>query len=214
RPFAADHEAGRAPDRPERPHRRVHPAGRHRLGPVEQGLRGRCIHRIWADDPASFRSGNRHGHPCTPLFQRRRTGWPAGRVSSVDRPELAIAVDRTPAEAVVSLAGEIDMLTAPRLAATVNEILVEPPARVVLDMANVTCGDSQGMGTLVVLSRTATTARSVLVLANVADFLLRVLDITGLRSALMVTSTAPWPAAAQLIRRSPALGQRSVAGTT
>jgi len=112
-------------------------------------------------------------------------------VSSVDRPELAIAVDRTPAEAVVSLAGEIDMLTAPRLAATVNEILVEPPARVVLDMANVTFCDSQGLGTLVVLSRKATTARSVLVLANVADFLLRVLDITGLRSALMVTSTAP-----------------------
>jgi len=109
----------------------------------------------------------------------------------VDRPELAIAVDRTPAEAVVSLAGEIDMLTAPRLAATVNEILVEPPARVVLDMANVTFCDSQGLGTLVVLSRKATTARSVLVLANVADFLLRVLDITGLRSALMVTSTAP-----------------------
>jgi hypothetical protein len=38
----------------------------------------------------------------------------------------------------------------------------------------------------VVLSRKATTAQSVLVLTNVAEFLLRVLDITGLRSALMI----------------------------
>jgi hypothetical protein len=41
----------------------------------------------------------------------------------------------------------------------------------------------------VVLSRKATTAQSVLIITNVADFLLRVLDITGLRSALMITPT-------------------------
>jgi anti-anti-sigma factor len=79
------------------------------------------------------------------------------------------------------------MLTASRLAATVNDILGDPPPRVVLDMTGVTFCDSQGLGTLVVLSRKATTAQSVLVLVNVADFLMRVLDITGLRSALMIS---------------------------
>ena len=56
----------------------------------------------------------------------------------------------------------------------------------VLDLAGVSFCDSQGLGTLVVLSRKAALAQSVLVLINVGDFLLRVLDITGLRGALMI----------------------------
>jgi anti-anti-sigma factor len=109
-------------------------------------------------------------------------------VIGVERPELHLSVNRSPAEAVVRLAGELDMLSASRLSALVNDILAEPPPRVMLDMADVTFCDSQGLGTLVVLSRKATTAQSVLVLVNVADDLLRVLDITGLRSALMISS--------------------------
>jgi hypothetical protein len=42
----------------------------------------------------------------------------------------------------------------------------------------------------VVLSRKAQHAGSVLALHNVGDFLLRVLDITGLRSALMISSSS------------------------
>jgi len=105
----------------------------------------------------------------------------------VERPELTVAVERTPTEAVVSLTGEIDLSTAPRLSTVVSELLADPPARVVLDMAGVTFCDSQGLGTLVVLSRKASMAQSCLVLTNVADFLLRVLDITGLRPALMIS---------------------------
>lgn len=108
----------------------------------------------------------------------------------MDHPGLAIEVHRTPADVVLSLNGEIDMLTAPRLTAVVNEILADAPPRVVLDMADVSFCDSQGLGTLVVLSRRATTVGSVLVLTNVGDYLLRVLDITGLRSALMLSSPA------------------------
>jgi len=104
----------------------------------------------------------------------------------VERPELTISVERSPSEAVVGLTGEIDLSTAPRLSNTVAELLAEAPARVVLDMAGVTFCDSQGLGTLVVLSRKAALAHSCLVLTNVGDFLLRVLDITGLRPALMI----------------------------
>lgn len=88
----------------------------------------------------------------------------------------------------MQLTGEIDMLTSTRLSDAVNDLLNEAPPRIVLDLAGVTFCDSQGLGTLVVLSRKATTAQSVLVLTNVADFLLRVLDITGLRSALMISN--------------------------
>jgi anti-anti-sigma factor len=105
----------------------------------------------------------------------------------VERTELSIDVQRTPAEVVVSLAGEIDLSTVGRLSNMVSEVLAsEPPPRVVLDMTGVTFCDSQGLGTLVVLSRKASMSQSCLVLTNVADFLLRVLDITGLRPALMI----------------------------
>ena len=108
----------------------------------------------------------------------------------MERPELSIDVQRAPDEVVLYLAGEIDVLTVARLSTMVNEILLEPPARIVLDMAGVTFCDSQGLGTLVVLSRKAQHARTVLALANVGDFLLRVLDITGLRSALMISTSS------------------------
>jgi anti-sigma B factor antagonist len=107
----------------------------------------------------------------------------------VERPELTIAVERAPEEVVFHLAGEIDVLTVAQLSALVNEVLTDSPPRIVLDMSGVTFCDSQGLGTLVVLSRKAQHARTVLALANVGDFLLRVLDITGLRSALMISTT-------------------------
>lgn len=109
----------------------------------------------------------------------------------MDRADLSISLQSTPAETVIALAGEIDMLTVPRLSKTVNEVLAsQPPPRVVLDLADVTFCDSQGLGTLVVLSRKATMVQSCLVLTNVGDFLLRVLDVTGLRGALMIQEPA------------------------
>jgi anti-anti-sigma factor len=110
----------------------------------------------------------------------------------MDRPDLSITVERTPSEAVVTLAGEIDMSTVPRLSKIVSEMVaVNAPPRVVLDLADVTFCDSQGLGTLVVLSRKASVAQSCLVLTNVGDFLMRVLDITGLRGALMIQEPTP-----------------------
>ncbi|GIF15035.1 STAS domain-containing protein [Actinoplanes teichomyceticus] len=107
----------------------------------------------------------------------------------MERPELSITVQRAPDEVIVQLAGEIDVLTVTELSTLVNDILAaEPPNRIVLDMAGVTFCDSQGLGTLVVLSRKAQHNQTVLALANVGDFLMRVLDITGLRSALMISA--------------------------
>lgn len=82
------------------------------------------------------------------------------------------------------------MLTAAQLSTVVNEVLADPPPRIVLDLAGVTFCDSQGLGTLVVLSRKASHTQCLLILTNVGDFLIRVLDITGLRSALMIRNGA------------------------
>ncbi|MBM7083439.1 MULTISPECIES: STAS domain-containing protein [Micromonospora] len=109
----------------------------------------------------------------------------------MDRAELSITVHRTGDEVVLRLAGEIDMLTAAQLSTVVNEVLADPPPRIVLDLAGVTFCDSQGLGTLVVLSRKASHSQCLLMLSNVGDFLLRVLDITGLRSALMIRNETP-----------------------
>jgi len=80
----------------------------------------------------------------------------------VERPELTIEVERGTDEVRYHLAGEIDVLTVTQLSTLVNDELTDPPARIVLDMAGVTFCDSQGLGTLVVLSRKAQHARSVL----------------------------------------------------
>lgn len=100
--------------------------------------------------------------------------------------DFTVTVDRTAAEAVVRVRGEIDVSTVGEVSAVVEHLFTDPPPKIVLDLEYVGFCDSQGLGTLVVLSRKARMVQSHLVLANVGDFLLRVLDVTGLRSALII----------------------------
>lgn len=89
-------------------------------------------------------------------------------------------------ETVVTLAGEVDIGTVSRLVAAVEGALAGGPTRLVIDMGRVTFCDSQGLGTLVVLNRTATRARSMLILTNVSAFFSRLLNVTGLRHAFTI----------------------------
>jgi anti-anti-sigma factor len=100
--------------------------------------------------------------------------------------EFTVDVARLATEAVITVTGEIDVSTVSQMNAAVESVLVEAPPRVVLDLAGVTFCDSQGLGALVALSRKARMVQSVLVLTNVGAFLIRVLDITGLRQALTI----------------------------
>lgn len=84
------------------------------------------------------------------------------------------------------MAGELDMSTVPDFRAAVEKALVDAPPRIVVDLSGVTFCDSQGLGTMVALSRKTRMADSVLVLTNPGEFLSRVLDITGLRSVLVL----------------------------
>jgi len=100
--------------------------------------------------------------------------------------ELTVEARRTPDDVVLAMAGEIDMSTVGSLRTAVQEALNQTPVRVVLDFGGVTFCDSQGLSTLIGLSRQVAAAGGSLVLINLGDFLLRLLDITGLRPAFQI----------------------------
>jgi anti-anti-sigma factor len=117
-------------------------------------------------------------------------GLPAGRQDSYDggvtAAQLNVASTRTDEEAVLLLSGEIDMSTADLLRIAASSMLVDAPARVVLDFAGVTFCDSRGLSVLIGLSREARRAGTHLVVANVGEFVGDLLDLTGLRAAFEV----------------------------
>ncbi|SDD91058.1 STAS domain-containing protein [Glycomyces harbinensis] len=107
--------------------------------------------------------------------------------------KLDISVHREANETIVVLTGEIDLHTAPRLTVAVDEALAADPVRVVLDMSGVTFCDSRGLGTLVILARAAARSRAVLVLANLGDFLKRLLAVSGIGEHFVIREPAPDP---------------------
>ncbi|MFC4337080.1 STAS domain-containing protein [Salininema proteolyticum] len=91
----------------------------------------------------------------------------------------AKTVVRDEAETVVAVSGELDLQTKDILKDEVETALSGGTHRLVLDLEGVTFCDSTGLGTLVVLNRTATKARAVMILTGVGDFLRRLLNVTG-----------------------------------
>ncbi|MFB9659009.1 STAS domain-containing protein [Glycomyces mayteni] len=107
--------------------------------------------------------------------------------------KLDISVYRESNETIVALSGEIDLHTAPRLTGAVDAALADDPVRVVLDMRGVTFCDSRGLGTLVILARAAARARAVLVLANLGDFLKRLLAVSGIGDHFVIREDGDGP---------------------
>jgi anti-sigma B factor antagonist len=104
----------------------------------------------------------------------------------MDRADLKVSVAHGGGEVVVAVAGELDMSTADQLSTAVNEELRKSPHRVVLDLAGLAFCDSLGLGTLVVLSRTARLQQTYLLIRNPSPFFSRMLDVTGVRQGLNV----------------------------
>lgn len=76
--------------------------------------------------------------------------------------------------------GEIDVMTAPRLHETLEEMIAEEPATLLVDLANVTFIDSTGLGTLVVAHRHLEERGGHLRLVSVPANVVQVLEVTGL----------------------------------
>jgi anti-sigma B factor antagonist len=81
---------------------------------------------------------------------------------------------------VVTVAGELDIATAPELRAHVAEALSGDVDRVVLEMAGVGFIDATGLGTLVALAAQAERLGAELLVGGVSPVMARILAITGL----------------------------------
>jgi anti-anti-sigma factor len=104
----------------------------------------------------------------------------------VDRAQLQLSVAPGGDETVVTVSGELDMSTAEQLSQTVTDQLRQGPSRIVIDLTDLKFCDSLGLGTLVVLSRTARNQQTFLQLRNPSPFFSRMLDVTGVREGLNV----------------------------
>ena len=105
----------------------------------------------------------------------------------MDRVELRVAVHHDDAETVVAISGELDMSNADQLADSVTDELGKRPARVVLDLADLTFCDSMGLRTFLLLSRSAETQQTYLTLRNPSPSFTRMVAITGVESALNIS---------------------------
>ena len=104
----------------------------------------------------------------------------------MDRAQLKLSVAPAEDETVVTVSGELDMSTAEQLSDAVTDQLRHGPARIVIDLTQLTFCDSLGLGTLVVLSRTARNQQTYLLLRNPSPFFSRMLDVTGVREGLNI----------------------------
>jgi anti-sigma B factor antagonist len=94
------------------------------------------------------------------------------------------AVDET--THVVSLRGEIDALTAPRLGSRLFGLADEGKRAVVVDLSEVTFMDSTGIGVLLNAMGHFTTRHGKLVLVCPTQRVLRVFEVTGLVGHLTI----------------------------
>ena len=90
----------------------------------------------------------------------------------------------------VSVAGEIDAASGPRLQRSLDAVIGVSAGAVVLDMSGVSFIDSTGLRILVVLQQRLSAQRRLLTLSEVSVQTRRLLDLSGLSSTLGVDGTS------------------------
>jgi anti-anti-sigma factor len=104
----------------------------------------------------------------------------------LDGTEFKVTSRATGGEVVVSVFGEVDMATAPELMAAVRAAL-DVDEQVVLDLANMTFIDSQGLRVLIDAYTRAQAGRAArVVLRSPRPQARRVLEVTGLDEFLTI----------------------------
>jgi anti-sigma B factor antagonist len=101
---------------------------------------------------------------------------------------LPLAVKRTSREGVDVLVveGELDVATAPRLIAALNDVVVDAVRSVVIDLSSVGFMDSTGLALLINAHRRLTHARKGFAVVCPRGPLLRVFEITAMVETLRV----------------------------
>jgi anti-sigma B factor antagonist len=87
---------------------------------------------------------------------------------------------------VLTLVGELDVVTAPTLEPVLSEVLEQPHARVMLDLNGLRFVDSAGVSVLIKAKQRAETAGRTLVLRRPTEQLDRVFALLGLADWLAI----------------------------
>ncbi|GIH24943.1 anti-sigma-B factor antagonist [Acrocarpospora phusangensis] len=115
-----------------------------------------------------------------------------GDGSSVRAVELKVSTRSHAGHAVMAIAGEIDLYTAPRLQSEFTRLLEETdPDRVVIDMSGVEFCDSTGMNVLLSALKRLKERGGVLEVAAPRPAVRKILQVTGLDSVFTVHETVP-----------------------
>jgi anti-sigma B factor antagonist len=116
------------------------------------------------------------------------SGSPAASVPAV---ELKVSTRSHADHAVVTVAGEIDLYTAPRLQAEFTRLLQDAPPRVVIDMSSVDFCDSTGMNVLLSGLKRMRERGGELEVAAPRPAVRKILQVTGLDSVFTVHNEVP-----------------------
>ncbi|GII73004.1 anti-sigma factor antagonist [Sphaerisporangium melleum] len=111
--------------------------------------------------------------------------------ASVPAVELKVSTRSHAGHAILTVVGEIDLYTAPRLQAEFTRLLETGPDRVVIDMSGVEFCDSTGMNVLLSALKRMRERGGVLEVASPRPAVRKILQVTGLDSVFTVHDTIP-----------------------
>src|SRR3954464_13467251 len=110
---------------------------------------------------------------------------------------LTVQTEQRADVVVVSVAGELDMATAPRLQDQITDLLEKGRTRLVFDLAEVSFCDSTGLSVFVRAKNSTDEAGGVVRLAAPQRGVLRILEVSGLVEVLRTYSTVDEAVTAQ-----------------
>jgi anti-sigma B factor antagonist len=102
---------------------------------------------------------------------------------------LGVTVSREATHTVVTVAGELDVISAERLRATLGKLLDEGRDRLILDASELSFCDSMGLRLLLEVHDGAEQTGGFLRLAGVRGVFRRILTVTGLNAAFTIYET-------------------------
>lgn len=92
---------------------------------------------------------------------------------------------------IVTVAGEVDLYTSPKMREALFEGIADPPARIIVDLSGVSYMDSSGIATLVEALRATRKAAGRLVLAGLTDRVREVLELARLETEFELSPDVP-----------------------
>jgi len=111
--------------------------------------------------------------------------------ASVPAVELKVSTRSHAGHTILTVVGEIDLYTAPRLQAEFTRLLEIGPDRVVIDMSGVEFCDSTGMNVLLSALKRMRERGGALEVASPRPAVRKILQVTGLDSVFTVHDTIP-----------------------